>query len=114
MGVKWNVALQLVEGHITDVYLMNNNDFSETLVDIGGVNVHDACNKYIQENDRLNVRDVISLPSVKLRCFYLFHTSLSKLDVGTPEKYTLASALRAAFTGLFPEVQIIIHLSCKI
>ena len=58
-GVKGNVTLQLVEGHIskqythgilniTDVHLMNNNEFSETLVDVGGVKVHDACNKYIQ------------------------------------------------------------------
>ena len=75
-GVKGNITLQLVEGHIskqythgilkiTDVHPVNNNDFSETLVDVGGVKVHDACNKYIQENGPLKVGDVISLPSGK-------------------------------------------------
>ena len=103
-GEKGNVTLQIVEGdlshqythaimNITGPHLMNNDNVSASLVDVGGESVRHACETYVEKNGPLNVGDVVSLSSGNL-----FHSVLSKLEKSKPEESTLMSALSATFS----------------
>ena len=108
-GHEKPVTIQIVEGdisqqythvNVTDAHLSNNNEFSASIMKIGGERASRACEKYSEDHSPLKIGKIVSLASGKLHSFFLFHTVLVAVNETTPTGSAINSALSAAFLRL--------------
>ena len=73
------------------------NEFSALIMKIGGERASRVSEKYSEEHGPLKIGKIVSLASVKLHSFFLFHTVLVAVNETTPTDSAINSALSAAF-----------------
>ena len=77
------MTIQIVEGdisqqythvliNVTDKHLLNNNEFSASIIKIGGERASRACEKYSEDYGPLKIGKIVSLASGKLHSFFFF------------------------------------------
>ena len=55
-----------------------------------------ACEKHIEDEGPLDVGEVVCLSSGKLKCYFLFHAVLMRLDECSPADTAIQSVLKSA------------------